>query len=69
MSSDFFFDYTGWFAQFSGDEREVNLFHCSGGELFGQFPMRDVIFGDHETAACFLIETVNDAGPFFSAYP
>ncbi len=31
--------------------------------------MRDVIFGYHETAACFLIETVNDAGPFFSTDP
>jgi len=29
--------------------------------------MRDVIFGHDQTAACFFVETVNDAGPFFSA--
>ena len=31
--------------------------------------MCDVIFGHHQTAACFLVETVNNAGPFFSADP
>ena len=31
--------------------------------------MRHVIFGHHETAACFLVETMNDTGPFFSADP
>ena len=31
--------------------------------------MSHVIFGGHETAACFLVETVNNAGPFFSADP
>ena len=31
--------------------------------------MRDVIFSHHQTAACFLVETVNNAGPFFSADP
>jgi hypothetical protein len=69
MAPDFFFDYAGGLAQFSGDKREVNLFHCARRELFGQFPMRDVIFGRHEAPACFLVETMNDAGPFFSADP
>lgn len=69
MPSDFFFDYPGRLAQFSGDEREVDLFHCTHGELFGQFAMRDIIFRYYETAACFLVETVNDTGPFFSADP
>src|ERR1043166_7349866 len=31
--------------------------------------MRDIIFGHYETAACFLVETVNDTGPLFSADP
>ena len=69
MSSDFLFDCPSRLAQFSGDKCEVNLFHCARGELFGQFPMRHVIFGHHETAACFLVETVNNAGPFLSADP
>ena len=29
--------------------------------------MRDIIFGHYETAACFLVETVNDTGPLLSA--
>ena len=66
MSSDFLFDYAGRFAQFSGNEREVNLFHCARRELFGEFAMCDVILSHHKTAACFFVETVNDAGPFFS---
>ena len=69
MSSDFFFDYASRLAQFSSDKREINLFHCARGELFGQSPMRDVIFGHYKTATCFLVEAVNDAGPFFSADP
>jgi len=35
VSSDFFFDYASCLAQLSGDEREINLFHCARGELFG----------------------------------
>ena len=31
--------------------------------------MRHVVFSYHETAASFLIETVNDSGPFLSADP
>ena len=69
VSSDFLFDYTGRLAQLSGDEREINLFDCARGELFGQFAMHNVIFGRHQTAACFLVETVNDTGSFFSADP
>jgi len=69
VSSDFFFDYASRLAQFSGDEREINLFHRPRRELFGQFAMCDVIFRHYQTAACFFVETVNNAGPFFSADP
>jgi len=31
--------------------------------------MRDIIFRHYKTAACFLVETVNDTRPFFSADP
>ena len=69
MSPDFLFDYASRFAQFSGDECEINLFHCARGELFGEFAMCDVILSHHKTAACFFVETVNDARPFFSTDP
>ena len=69
MSSNFFFDYTGRLAQSSGDECEVDLFHYARGELFGQFPVRHIIFSYYETAACFLVEAMNDARPLFSADP
>jgi hypothetical protein len=69
MSSDLFFDYSGRLAQSSGDKREVNLFDYARGELFGQFPVRHIIFGYYETAACFLVEAMNDARPLFSADP
>ena len=67
MPSNFFFDYTNSFAQFSGDEREISLFYCARGELFGQSTMRAVILRDDEAAARLLIESVNDPGPFFSS--
>lgn len=69
MSSDFFFDYPGRLKQFSRDKREINLFHCPRGKLFGQFAMCDIIFRHYKAAACVLVETVNDTGPFFSADP
>jgi hypothetical protein len=69
MSSDLLFDYARLLAQFSGDECEVNLFHRARGELFGQFPVGDIIFGHHETAACFLVEAMNNTRPLFSADP
>ena len=69
MSSDSFINNAGRLAQFSGNQREINLFHRARGELFRQFPVRHVILCYHEAAACFLIETVNDAGSFFSADP
>ena len=69
MSSDFFVNNAGRLSQFSGDQRQINFFHCARGELFRQFSMRHVVLSYHEAAACFLIETVNDAGSFFSADP
>jgi hypothetical protein len=35
MSSNFSFDYTGRFGQFSGHQRKINLFHRTRGELLG----------------------------------
>jgi hypothetical protein len=69
MPSNVFFDYAGRLAQFSGDQRQINLFNRARGKLFRQFPMRHVVFSYHQTAACFLVETVNNAGSLFSTDP
>jgi hypothetical protein len=67
MASDLFFDYACCFAQFAGDQREINLFDYALGKLPGQFPVRCVIFRDDQAATRFFVEAMNDAGPFFSA--
>ena len=67
MPADFFVNNAGGHTQFSDDQREIKFFHSARGELFRQFPMRNVVLCYHHTATCFLIETVNDAGSFFSA--
>jgi len=67
MSSDFFFDYARSLPQFSGNERKIGLFNDAFGKLPRQFPMRLIIFRDHKTAACFFIQAVDNARPFFSA--
>jgi hypothetical protein len=67
MASDLFFDYSRCFAQFAGDQREINLFDYALGKLPGQFPVRCIIFRDDQTPTRFLVEAMNDAGPFFSA--
>ena len=67
MPADFFFDCACLFAQFPSDKREVDLLDCALGKLSGQIPMGRIIFRDNEASACFFIEAMNDAGPFFSA--
>ena len=67
MSSDFFFDYASSLPQFSGNERKIGLFNNAFGKLPRQFPMRLIIFRDHKTAACFFIQAMNNAWPFFPA--
>ena len=67
MSADFFFDHARLFAQFPRDKREVNLLDCALGKLSRQTSMSRIIFRDDQASACFLVEAMNDAGPFFSA--
>jgi hypothetical protein len=67
MASDLFFDYSRYFAQFASDEREINFLDCALGKLSGQFAVRCIIFRNDETTACFFVEAMNDARPFFSA--
>ena len=66
VSPDFFFDYACLFAQLPGDEREINLLDYALGKLSRQFSMRRIIFRDDKTAAGVFVETMHDAGPFFS---
>ena len=66
MPSNFVLDYTRFFPQFSGYQHKVNLFHRARRELLRQFPMCHVVFCYDEAAACFFIETMNDARPFLS---
>ena len=49
------------------NERKIGLFNDAFGKLPRQFPMRLIIFRDHKTAACFFIQAVDNARPFFSA--
>ena len=67
MASDLFFDYPRRFAQFASDQREINFLDRTLGKLPGQFPVRCIIFRDDQAATRFLVEAMNDAGPFFSA--
>jgi hypothetical protein len=45
----------------SGHEREINLRHRPRGKLPGKIAMGRVVFRDHETAARFLVEAMNDS--------
>ena len=67
VSSNFLFNHARGLAQFSGNEREINFLHRPLRELFGQFAMRLIIFGNDNATARFLIETMNNAWPFFAA--
>src|SRR6266550_3024838 len=67
VPANFFFDHARLFAQFSGDERKINLFDPPLCKLPRQFSMRLIVLRDNKTAACFFVETVNDPGSFFAA--
>lgn len=67
MPRDGFVDDARSLAQDSGDEREINFRHCSRGELAGEIAVSRVVFRDDESAAGFLVQTMNDSGPFLSS--
>ena len=50
-------------AQFSSDEREINLLNCAGGELTGKIEMSGVVFRDDQATTCSFVETMNDSWP------
>src|SRR5437660_238129 len=58
---------SGTATQLSGHEPEVNFFHCARRKLPGQGEMRKIILCHRQAAACFLIQPMNNAWPFFAA--
>ena len=66
VSANFFFDYARVFAQFSGDEGEINLFDPPLCKLPRQFSMRPIVFRRDKTSARLFVETMNDSGPLFA---
>lgn len=67
VAGDFFFDHAGFFGEMPGSEREVFFQYIAPGELFGERLVGQVIFGDHEAAAGFFVESVHDAGALCAA--
>ncbi len=53
--------------QIAGDEREIGLLHGAGGELFRELAMSVVVFRHDQATAGFLVEPMNNAGPFLAA--
>src|SRR5256885_15404102 len=66
MPSDLFFNNSGAFPQFSRDQGEINFLHLTRRELLRQLSMRFVRFRGNKAAARFLVQSMNDAGPFLS---
>src|SRR3989442_1888460 len=66
VSANFLFDYPRVFAQFSGDEGEINLFDSPLCKLPRQFSMRPIVFRYDKTSARLLVETMNESGPLFA---
>src|SRR5579862_4929850 len=60
-------DSAGLFLDPSMDQGNVFLFYFSFGELLGEFAMGFVILRDHDEAAGFFIETMNNAWAHLSA--
>ncbi len=49
-------------------ERNVALLDLAAGKLLGQLAVCDVVLGDDNQAAGFLVQTVHDAGTHLAAY-
>jgi hypothetical protein len=67
MTRNGFVDDSRAFAQDSGHQREINLRHRPRGELPGKIAMGRVVFRHDEAAARFLVESMDNSGPFLPA--
>jgi hypothetical protein len=66
MTSDGFVDYACLFAHDSSNQGEVNFCHGSRRKLAGKIAMGRVVLRDDESAAGFLIQTMNNSWAFLS---
>ena len=62
-------DRSAWPFQRPGNKREVNFLHFTLRKLAGEMLVGRVIFRDHETAARFFVEAMDDAGTLLAANP
>ena len=62
MARDRGLDFTGSFWEFAAENGVINLFHRAIAELVGKAEVRDIVFGNDQTAAGILVDTMNDAG-------
>ncbi len=67
VTADLLFNHARALFQFSGDEREINLFDCARGKLFRQSAVGFVVLRDDEATARVLIESMHDTGTFLAA--
>jgi len=67
MTTNFFFNNTGALAQFSSNEREINLIDRARGKLVRQLAMRFIVLRHDQAAARVFIKPVNDSGAFLAA--
>ena len=51
------------FRESAGTQREVKFFDFSPGKLSAQPQVREVMFCDDKTTACFFVESMDHAGP------
>jgi hypothetical protein len=54
-------------AKLAGDQSEINFINSATGKLRGETAMRLIVFRDDEASAGFLVETVNNSRPRFTA--
>jgi len=66
MPPDFFLNCATALSQSAADKSEVNFFDRARFELRGQSAMGFVVLRHNQTTARFFIQSMHDAGPFFS---
>ena len=58
---------TGFVHKLAANNRQVDLFHLSMGELGGESQMGGIIFGHHHASARVLVQPMDYAGPRHAA--
>ena len=63
MTADRLDNFASRFRESAGAQRQVEFLNFSSGKLVAQPQMREVMFGDHKTAAGFLVEPMDHSRP------